>query len=102
MENEELDETPLLDTIADEVEWSSRAEPSWDLVAKSDFTVNGDRQQLQMDVFEVMLSLVHGAKTLHEQIVHLHGMAQWLHDEADRFHALGMGTMLIRSNERLH
>lgn len=101
MENDEFDETPLLDTIADEVEWLSRAEPSWNL-AKTGVTVDGDRQQLQMDVFEVMLSLVHGAKTLHEQIIHLHGMAQWLHDEADRFHVLGMGTILIRSSERLH
>jgi hypothetical protein len=102
MEHDEIEEPLLLEAIADEVEWSSRAEYSGDLVAKTGFTVSGDRQQLQMDVFEVMLSLVHGAKTLHEQIVHLHGMAQWLHDEADRFHALGMGTMLIRSNERLH
>lgn len=102
MENDEFDETPLLDTIADEVEWPGRAEYSGDLVAKTGFTVHGDCQQLQMDVFAVMLSLVHGAKTLHEQIVHLHGMAQWLHDEADRFHAVGMGTVLVRCSDRLH
>lgn len=102
MTNDDIEDMPLLDAIAEELAWSSRTNRTGSFLADSSLTANGDCQQLQMDVFEVMLSLVHGAKTLHEQIVHLHGMAQWLHDEADRFHALGMGTVLIRSSDRLH
>lgn len=102
MGNDELDDMPLLDVITEEVEWSTRLNQSAEWLANSGATVNGDCQQLQMDVFELMVSLVHGAKTLHEQVVHLHAMAQWLHDEADRFHALGMGTVLMRSSDRLH
>lgn len=102
MNNDDIEDMPLLEAIAEEMARSSWANQPESFLANSRLIVNGDRQQLQMDVFEVMLSLIHGAKTLHEQIVHLHGMAQWLHNEADRFHALGMGTVLIRSSERLH
>ncbi|KRB74253.1 hypothetical protein [Noviherbaspirillum sp. Root189] len=102
MENDDLEDMPLLDAFAEEVAWSSQLNKTGSFLAGPSLIANGEQQQLQMDVFEVMLSLIHGAKTLHEQIVHLHGMAQWLHDEADRFHALGMGTVLMRSSERLH
>ena len=102
MTSDDIEDMPLLDTIAEEVAGSNRTNQTGSFLADSSLTANGDCQQLQMDVFEVMLSLIHGANTLHEQIVHLHGMAQWLHDEADRFYAIGMGTVLMRSSERLH
>jgi len=59
-------------------------------------------QSMHVDVFEVMLSLIHGAATLQEQITHLQDMARWLYEEADRLEAIGQGTLLLKNSNMRH
>lgn len=62
----------------------------------------GPPQQMYLDVFEVMLSLIQSATTVQEQIAHLRDMALWLHDEANRFETLGQGTLLLKTSNKQH
>ncbi|WP_194726373.1 hypothetical protein [Noviherbaspirillum malthae] len=97
------EEMSLLDAIAESIQntgASVHEECSGVQAALNKGT--GAPQQMYLDVFEVMLSLIHSAATVQEQIIHLRDMAQWLHDEADRFQTLGQGTLLLKTSNMRH
>lgn len=106
MSQDDFDDMPedisLLDSIVESMQDSNRFQKAdHDFVGtKPDFS--RAPQTMHLDVFEVMLSLVHGAATLQEQITHLQDMARWLYEEADRLQAIGQGTLLLKNSNMRH